>query len=908
MTTPMALALDTSGRVYVADYGNSRVDVFDPSGAYVTRWGSAGSNNGQFNTLYGIAVNSSGAVICADSHNFRIQEFSSAGAYLRQWGSGGNDNGRFIAPYDITVNSSGDIFVADTFNNRLQQFTPDGTYAGQWGTAGSGDGQFDNPKGIAVNRGDFVYVSDWNNNRIQVFGPDGSYISQWGSAGSGDGQLTHPRGLAINRSGYIYVADSGNYRVEVFGPDGTYVSQWGSYGTGDGQFNYPVSVAINSTGYVFVTDGNNNRVEIFDTGGNFISQWGTGGDGDGQYNFPEKIAIDGHDTIYIADWGNSRVQVSGPGGEYLTRIGAEGRANGRFSHPIGVGTDNNGNLCVADTYNNRIQKFSMVQVTTNRIPTGGSIAIGESGLDIADCTLGNTTIAWWPDGADPGSVSPDATLDVSSRIHTFSATPAEFAGRRGAWYRWAGGRTLANSSVAFRVLDPVSDIAVRDISTGGRDVSGKTVPLGDELGFELTTNLAVIAAERSLDGIPFNISITSPDGRDLPTLVNKWGSAGPLTGILVPSSPFETGGLWNSGNALYRNGTYHIRAYGVLDSLQSATPDRTITLSRTSVLILPAPVITSVPTASGYRNTTAAFTILGSNFQPGTGNTTVEFRNQTSALILTNLTNVTTSRIDGTIAIPAYTNTGSWNIRVITADGGEVTKMNAFSISNLSKPTISSMLPASPYYRNKTINYTITGTNFQPGNTIVLFRNKSGHELNDSIRVVNSGAWLVTPTKIYGTITVPFEASSATPYNITVTTLDGGTVARESAFTVSALPLKPTITSMLPAGPYYRNQTVNYTITGTNFQPDNTVVLFQNRSGTLLNATPENSGAWLVTPTKIYGTITVPFEASSVTPYNITVSTLDGGTVARESAFTISALPLKPTITSMLPAGPITGT
>ncbi len=50
-------------------------------------------------------------------------------------------------------------------------------------------------------------------------------------------------------------------------------------------------------------------------------------------------------------------------------------------------------------------------------------------------------------------------------------------------------------------------------------------------------------------------------------------------------------------------------------------------------------------------------------------------------------------------------------------------------------------------------------------------------------------------------------------YNVEISTLDGGTVARESAFTISALPLKPTITSMLRPDPDYRNQTVNYTIT-----------------------------------------------------------------------------------------------
>ena len=141
--------------------------------------------------------------------------------------------------------------------------------------------------------------------------------------------------------------------------------------------------------------------------------------------------------------------------------------------------------------------------------------------------------------------------------------------------------------------------------------------------------------------------------------------------------------------------------------------NRTVTLSTTPGKVISLPVITSVSTASAYRNTTIPFTILGNNFEPGPGNTTVDFRNQSTGTIPTTLTNVTLTRIDGTVAIPANASTGFWNIQVETADGGVNTTMNVFSIMNISKPTITAVAPATPWYQNATIPFLITGTNFE---------------------------------------------------------------------------------------------------------------------------------------------------------------------------------------------------
>ena len=73
---PYGIAVGSGGNIYVADTGNNRVQVFDPSGVFQSTFGSFGSGNGQFSDPYGIAVGSGGNIYVADTGNSRVQVFS----------------------------------------------------------------------------------------------------------------------------------------------------------------------------------------------------------------------------------------------------------------------------------------------------------------------------------------------------------------------------------------------------------------------------------------------------------------------------------------------------------------------------------------------------------------------------------------------------------------------------------------------------------------------------------------------------------------------------------------------------------------------------------------------------------------------------------------------------------------
>ncbi len=217
------VAVDVSGNMYVADLSN-QIQKFDSSGTFLTKWGSIGSGDGQFNYPYGVAVDNSGNVYVADTNNNRIQKFTFTGTFLTKWGSSGTGNGQFGSmmgegPQGIFVDSSGSVYVTDFWNHRIQKFTSTGTYVTKWGSSGSGDGQFNYPNGVTVDNSGNVYVADKDNHRIQKFDSSGAFLTKWGSGGSGDGQFNYPYGVAVDSSGNVYVADSGHSRIQFFTND-----------------------------------------------------------------------------------------------------------------------------------------------------------------------------------------------------------------------------------------------------------------------------------------------------------------------------------------------------------------------------------------------------------------------------------------------------------------------------------------------------------------------------------------------------------------------------------------------------------------------------------------------------------------------------------------------------------------
>lgn len=80
---PTAIAVTTSGDFYVTDgYGNSRVVKFSAKGEFLLEWGRKGAGPGEFDVPHGISLDSAGRVYVADRGNHRIQIFDANGKYI----------------------------------------------------------------------------------------------------------------------------------------------------------------------------------------------------------------------------------------------------------------------------------------------------------------------------------------------------------------------------------------------------------------------------------------------------------------------------------------------------------------------------------------------------------------------------------------------------------------------------------------------------------------------------------------------------------------------------------------------------------------------------------------------------------------------------------------------------------
>ena len=125
---PYGVAVDQSGRIYVADTGNYRISVFDGTGEHQLSFGSYGSADGQFDHLLGMAVDQSGRIYVADIENNRISVFDGTGEHQLSFGSYGSADGQFNKPSGVAVDQSGRIYVADTYNHRIQIFDSSTAY------------------------------------------------------------------------------------------------------------------------------------------------------------------------------------------------------------------------------------------------------------------------------------------------------------------------------------------------------------------------------------------------------------------------------------------------------------------------------------------------------------------------------------------------------------------------------------------------------------------------------------------------------------------------------------------------------------------------------------------------------------------------------------------------------------
>jgi tripartite motif-containing protein 71 len=311
---PSGIAVDPSENMIVADAHNGRIQKFSKDGTFITKWGSpdlpAGPRNlDQVKLPFSVAVDKFENMFVTDVGDNRVRKFSSNGTFITKWGSYGDADGQFNAPSGIAVDPFGNIYVADTGNNRIQKFSSNGTFITKWGSYGDADGQFNAPSGIAVDPSENVYVLDTYDNRIQKFSKDGTFITKWGSYGDADWQFNAPFGISADASGTVYVADTGNNRIKIFTNNGTFIAKFGTFGVDNGHIKFPSGISIDTFGNLYVADTGNSRIQKFTGNGTFITKWATYGRNEGQLKYPFGVAAGSSWNVTVTDTHNNRIQL-----------------------------------------------------------------------------------------------------------------------------------------------------------------------------------------------------------------------------------------------------------------------------------------------------------------------------------------------------------------------------------------------------------------------------------------------------------------------------------------------------------------------------------------------------------------------------------------------------------------------
>jgi sugar lactone lactonase YvrE len=411
--SPAAIAFDSAGNIFFADYGSSRVRRIDAVTGVITTVAGSGEK-------------------CAHGFN--------------PCGDGGLATSALLnLPEAIALDSAGNLFIADSVDNKIRRVDAvtkiittvvgDGNpCTNPTNTCGDGGAptaaQLNFPEGIAVDAAGNLYVADTNDQRVRLV--SGGIISAFAGNGGfcrnpltscGDGHaatlanLHKPQQVALDASGNLYIADTADHKIRMVNTSGTIslVAGLGSQGfAGDGgaatsaMLDLPVGVSVDGSGNILISDSGNQRVRIISGGViQTLAGGGTGGDGGPAANAllagPYTLTGDSAGNLYIADRGNNRIRkvsngvistIAGNGS--LGYSGDGGPAtSAMLNGPSSVVVDALGNVYIADTGNLVVRK---IDASTQNISTvagnGNSCFPITSGCgDNGPATAANLT---WP--------------------------------------------------------------------------------------------------------------------------------------------------------------------------------------------------------------------------------------------------------------------------------------------------------------------------------------------------------------------------------------------------------------------------------------------------------------------------------------------------------------------------------
>ena len=398
---PAAVAVDTSGNVYVADHNNNKIRKITPTGVVTTLAGSGivGSVDGigTTATLYnpiGVTVDASGKLYVSEDYTSLIRKISFLGFSISP-----------ALPAGLVLNADGSITGTPTVLSAAKDYVITATNAG-----GSSSTTVNIAVAIAAPAISYTASNQFPVNTaitaLQVTNTGGVIPSELkgivstfagsGTAGATDGtgiaaSFKNPYGITMDVAGNFYVADYNNNSIRKITPSGavsTFVGS-GIQGATDGSgtsasFNQPSGVAIDATGNIYVADRSNHLIRKINAAGVVTTFAGSGiygaTDGTGSlasFNNPTGLAVDAVGNVFVADSNNNKIRKITPAGVVSTFAGSgvysaiDGTGTAAtFAYPSSVAVDGADNVYVTDRDNHKIRKITPTGVVTTLAGSG----------------------------------------------------------------------------------------------------------------------------------------------------------------------------------------------------------------------------------------------------------------------------------------------------------------------------------------------------------------------------------------------------------------------------------------------------------------------------------------------------------------------------------------------------------
>jgi sugar lactone lactonase YvrE len=529
------VALDSSGNIYIADTWNNcvrKVTVStgvittiagDAAGGYAGDGGAATS--ARLEQPQAVALDSSGNVYIADTGNNRIRKVTVlTGVIATIAGNGtagyGGDGGAAINaelnfPSGVAVDSSGNVYIADAYNQRVRKLTVSTGkistiagngipgYTGNSGAATSAE--LSNPSGVAVDSSGNIYIADTDNDSVRkvtassgviaAFAGNGTYGYSGDNGPAVNAQLALPYGVFVDSSGNVEIADSGNSvirKVTALTLVITTVAGNGSPGySGDGAqamsaaLYDPAGVSADAVGNIYIADDFNGRIRkvtastgVINTVAGSTSYGGDGGPATrALFYYPGGMRVDASGNLYIADTINDAIRKVTASTGIITTIAGNGTCcysgdggpatSAQLYYPNDVALDSSGNIYIADTYNSLVRK---VTVATGVITTvAGNGTFGYSG----DGSAAISAALSYPSGIAVDSTGniyiADTDNSVIRKVTAATGIITTIAGNGVAGYTGDGGVAMKASLDApyFVALDGAGNLYISD---SGNDV------------------------------------------------------------------------------------------------------------------------------------------------------------------------------------------------------------------------------------------------------------------------------------------------------------------------------------------------------------------------------------------------------------------------------------------------------